>query len=57
MIDPKGGSVGTSVKVGGGLSYWLCSGPDPLFPSQLVHKGEEVGPSSNEGDVYTVKTG
>ena len=50
--DPKGGSVGTRAKVGGGLSYWLCSGPDPLFPSQLVHKGEEVGSSSNEGDIY-----
>jgi len=52
VIDLKRGSVGTRVKVGGGLSYWLCSGPDPLFPSQLVHKGEEVGSSSNEGDIY-----
>lgn len=52
VIDPKGGSVGTGVKVGGGLLYWLCSGPDPFFPSQLVHKGEEVGSSSSEGDIY-----
>ena len=51
-LDPKGGSVGTRVKVDGGLSYWLCSGSDPLFPSQLVRKREEVGSSSNEGDIY-----
>ena len=52
VIDSKGGNVGTGSKVGGGLSYWLCLGPDPLFPSQLVHKGEEVGSSGNGGDVY-----
>ena len=52
VIDPKGASVGTSGKVGVGLSCWLCSGPDPRFPSQLVHKREEVGSSSNEGDIY-----
>lgn len=52
VMDTKGGSVGTNGKVGGGLSCWLCLGPDPLFPSQLVHKGEEVGSSGNEGDIY-----
>ena len=52
VIDPKGGNVGTGGKVGGGLSCWLCSRPDPLLPSQLGHKGEEVGFSSNESDIY-----